>query len=256
MSALRNSGLPVPEVIAVSPHTAITKTTKPSPPWLLLESAEGRPLGSHGLGEQASQELARFLSAMHLCPTNGFGPLHQESMSILGMKDDMKKGLIARWNSGQFWPYDGSDLSLHPLTMADRTFLRNVEDLIIRGVTETGDEPNALLHSDLHREHIFTKGSQLTAVIDFGGAFVGPPSWEFAPIGLFLGWSTADTVMMSYAQVSSRDMSIVAAATATTALIFGLYRYDAESRAGRLRSEGPKIVNFLREAAKRARSAR
>jgi aminoglycoside phosphotransferase (APT) family kinase protein len=252
MSALRQSGLPVPEVIAVSPRCAATKTERPLRPWLLVGSADGMPLSRHRPAGSVSQSLGRFLSAMHRYPAGGLGPLRQTSTGITGMNGTVEDGLLARWRSGLFWPHDGSSLSAHALAVADGALLRNIEAVVTRCMAEaTESEPARLLHSDLHREHIFTQNGRLTAIIDFGGAFVCPISCEFAPIALFLGWDVANAVMKSYAEASDDDNSELARATAKTALIFGLYRYDAESRAGRLQREGPKIVSFLKESAKR-----
>lgn len=256
MGELRRSGLPVPAVIAVSPQTTLTEMGKSEQPWLLLESADGAPLGEREPENELTEGFARFLWTMHRLSTNGLGPLRQEASHITGISADVRQGLIVRWRSGQFWPYDKSDLSQHPLAAVDMALLECAENLINSGTEKAEHEPNLLLHSDLHGEHIFTKDNQLAAIIDFGGAFVGPRSWEFAPIALFLGWNAADMIMESYARISGSDMSLMAGAVAVTALIFGLYRYDVESRTGRLYSEGRKIVSFLRESVKRAESAR
>lgn len=59
--------------------------------------------------------------------------------------------------------------------------------------------PHAVpIHSDLHEEHLFLDGDELTGVIDFAEAFAGPPAWEFATLGYFLGRPAADAVRAAY----------------------------------------------------------
>lgn len=161
-------------------------------------------------------------------------------------------GLVARWRSGQFWPYDKTSLSVHPLATAEPELLRQIEVTVLQRMARPEFEPIALLHSDLHSDHIFAADDSLTAVIDFGGAFIGPLSWEFAPIGLFLGWDVMEVLMQYYAQLSGYAQSAMFSTVKTTALIFGLYRYAVESQGNRLHIEGPKIVDFLKESARRA----
>ncbi len=255
MRTLRDSRLAVPEVIAVSPYGVTEKRASLQRPWILLAGADGNSLNGQGQDRIATDDLAAFLFSMHLCTSSGYGPLCQGSSSVVGTEKNVTQGLIARWCSGQFWPYDGTDLPQHPLAAADEKLLREVESLIERDSSDPTDEPNVLLHSDLHAEHVFIDRGKLAAIIDFGGAFIGPRSWEFAPIALFLGWETADAVMQVYGRLSGESGSVIRRKVEATALIFGLYRYDAESRAGRLQSEGPKIIGFLQESAARARSA-
>lgn len=110
--------------------------------------------------------------------------------------------------------------------------------------------PIGLLHSDLHGAHVYTGGRRLTSVIDFGGAFIGPISWEFAPVALFLGWNTADRLLATYSTTVALKVDFWNELHCV-ALLFALYRYSAEDRAGRLATEGPPIVRFIRETAKR-----
>jgi aminoglycoside phosphotransferase (APT) family kinase protein len=58
--------------------------------------------------------------------------------------------------------------------------------------------PAVPIHSDLHEEHLFLDGDELTGVIDFAEAFAGPPAWEFATLGYFLGRETAGRVRAAY----------------------------------------------------------
>jgi aminoglycoside phosphotransferase (APT) family kinase protein len=59
--------------------------------------------------------------------------------------------------------------------------------------------PAVPIHSDLHEEHLFLDGDELTGVIDFAEAFAGPPAWEFATLGYFLGRPAAERVRAAYA---------------------------------------------------------
>ena len=60
--------------------------------------------------------------------------------------------------------------------------------------------------------------------IDFGEVLVGPAAWEFAAMGYFMDWATADAVLGAYLPTGVAPERMRADASAIS-LCFGVYRW-------------------------------
>lgn len=236
-----------PLVLAVSGDSV----TQSGGNWILLEASAGEPVvDGDSMPIALVDSLGNFLCTLHQLPYERYGPLIQAGEKLAGDSADVCSGLRSRWRYAQSWPFDLSALDAHPLRRRNSRLLNRIQSATL-GISRNTFSLTAVLHSDLHREHLLAKSGALINIIDFGGAFIGPVGWEFAAIALFLGWPTCDRVTEVYASSRVLEFSRIQFETAMAALLFGLYRYDAEHRRGQLNSQGEVIEDFLRAAVSR-----
>jgi len=221
-------GPPVPKPIAnnVTYRGHIAGVTRA---WSVATLADGQAISSRGLDTTLAQELARFLAVLHSIDVEGYGPLAQDSDRLRGIVATPMSGLLARWRSAALWPLDGSDLSEHPIAAFRPDLARAVEkhrEAIVAAATR---EQRAVLHSDIHADHVYAQDGHLSTVLDFGGAFVGPISWDFAPVALFLGWDQARSLVREYNALTRSSLAWHDLTRVT--LCFVLYRFAVEATA-------------------------
>ena len=195
------------------------------PSFSLTTGLEGSPLAVDAY-PRAVPALATFLRLLHGQTLDGFGTLSVDG-GLHGEQSTMAEGLIA-WAGRPIWPLGEARLDDHS-ALAHRDALRARLDAQAPAVRLALDRgPAVLLHSDLHEENILDANGAL-GVIDFGEAFIGPAAWEFAALGYFMDWPTADAALAAYAHDASERARLHADATAI-ALCFGVYRWAQDRR--------------------------
>ncbi len=178
----------------------------------------------------AHEPIASFLRRLHALDVEGAGPVLQVDGRLRGAVDDPTLGTIHAWSGAPLWPLDGSTLEIHP-ALGARPVLRarleahrdDVRAALLR-------RPFVLVHSDLHEENILQDGRSL-GFIDFGVAFVGAPTWDFAAIAYFLGWDLADRTLRSYLDPLA-DLEGWRHAITLTALSLGPRRWQQDRENG------------------------
>ncbi len=191
------------------------------PPFSLTVGLEGAPL-SVGDRTRAVPALAGFLRTLHGLAVPGYGPLHLRDGVLAGESADLETGLRA-WARRPLWPLGDARLDDHP-ALADRADLRGRLDAHAGRVRDALlGAPAMPLHSDLHEENILDLHGSL-GCIDFGEALVGPAAWEFAAMGYFMDWATADAVLGAYLPTGVAPERMRADASAI-GLCFGVYRW-------------------------------
>lgn len=179
MRALRAAGVATPEVLEVG--------TQPSGRAYCIETlAEGDGNGPAAAGWA---DLGGALAALHALPHTGFGVLEDRADAFVGQANTPEDGLRTRLQEA--WPSGKTALGDHPLIRTAPELEPPVADLradlqsAVRGQT-------ALCHTDLHREQFRWRGGRLAALLDFGDAAVGPPTWDVASVAYFQGWAVAE----------------------------------------------------------------
>jgi aminoglycoside phosphotransferase (APT) family kinase protein len=173
--ALRGSGVPVPEVIAldlsrgIAPYDFIITSRMPGGPvidaWAHLSRA-ARARVAFAAGE--------YLATIHTRTFGGFGALGSQ-----------RGGGGASAGFSRWYDYVADYLDryatlardLNAIGPDERTRMlaalvrhRSLLDLVTRG---------SLLHSDYHWENILQEHGHVTGVIDFEWALAGDPAWDF-----------------------------------------------------------------------------
>lgn len=165
-------------------------------------------------------QLGRALSDLHQIAVGGFGPLADDER-LHGTADANRAGVVARWHLARIWPFDDTDLSTHPVAAIDPDLVERIEPLRA-AILDAADGPIGLLHSDLHREHLFRDESgSLTGLLDFGDAFVGARAWDFALLHWYYGRDNARAVAAHYGGADGLDEH-----ARTLAIAVGLYKLD------------------------------
>lgn len=197
-------------------------------PFSLTTGLDGTPLAVTDRAK-AAPALASFLRLLHAEAIDGYGPLRVDDGILHGRQTSMRAGLMA-WAQRPLWPLGEAGLESHS-ALADRDSLRAqlaAHAPVVRMALDRS--PGVPLHSDLHEENILDASGAL-GIIDFGEAVIGPAAWEFAALGYFMDWATADATLAAYARDAAELTQLRTDATAI-GLCFGAYRWaqDLELR--------------------------
>ncbi len=240
---LRSGGWPVPIPLGTSYDFADTGPFDVA--WSVTSMVPGSSISNRAITDPVAESLGEFLAGLHGLPGANYGPLAQTPLELSGLSASPLRGLQLRWRSGQAWPMDGSALMDHPiaesLPVAASTLgaqESHILDLLCLGTP-------SIVHSDLHQDHIFVQDGVLSGVIDFGGALIASPAWDFAALAVFLDWQSADRVARGYARWSSATVS--ANEITATALVLALYRFSVEWTFDPESTEAKRLVRFLDE---------
>ncbi len=197
LEALYAQDQPVPQPISVGVNQALHALANAST-WSITGPAAGTPLGSDRLTREAALCLGRLLQALHALPCSGYGRLTETSSELHGQQRTPIEGMLARWNRAKLWPFDQSNLSRHAIARLAPDLLDDLLQAQPSLWTIASESHTVINHSDLHGQHIFVNGGQLSGVIDFGAVFIGGPGWDFAVLAFYHGWQTASMVLESY----------------------------------------------------------
>lgn len=131
--------------------------------------------------------VAGTLRTLHTLPISGFGPLCQETNDLVGTDETTVAGICGRWTHATIWPFDGTDLDTHVVAALAPELVEPIRALE-GGICAVAETNIGLTHSDLHREHFLVdETGNLTALLDFGDAFIGSITWDFALIDWYYG---------------------------------------------------------------------
>lgn len=198
------------------------------PPFSFTTWLDGAPLPVEDR-PRAVPALAAFLRLLHEQAIDGYGALVVDDGRLRGRQSSMAAGLMA-WARRPLWPLGQARLDIHS-ALADRDSLRARLDTHAPAVRLALDRgPGVPLHSDLHEENILDAAGAL-GIIDFGEALIGPAAWEFAALGYFLDWPTADATLSAYARDAAELARLRTDATAI-GLCFGVYRWAQDRELG------------------------
>ena len=173
--------------------------------WLVTTYAPGTLLANADPAdvpapEVLGHEVGTLLAKLHALPVSGFGMLDQQPEVLRerlhGTAPDRLSAMLSRWPV--IWPFDGSALISHPITRSAPQFLEPLGALrepLLR-FAEVGE--SVITHDNLNAANITVEGGHLASVIDFGDAFVGPPSLDFSRLAVRHGWVAARSAVESY----------------------------------------------------------
>jgi aminoglycoside phosphotransferase (APT) family kinase protein len=143
--------------------------------------------------ERACMELGAFLAQLQALPTQGFGLLQNDPDLLRGRADHLRDGLRTRLVF--LWPDD--DLAAHAGLDRLMPYIKALEQLQTTAALALAG-PMVLCHSDLHAQQLLIWRKQLSAVLDFGDAAIGPVAWDIASFAYFHGWQQTDLVLHGY----------------------------------------------------------
>ncbi|MEM7113699.1 MAG: aminoglycoside phosphotransferase family protein [Chloroflexota bacterium] len=242
---LREKGCPVPNPVMNSLECRDKLTNIPEP-WSVTEVVKGQAVKGNRLSKVTAREVGEVLASLHSLPVIQYGRLAEQPKGVVGLQGDHVSGIRARWCWANIWPFDNSHLAEHPLADFDINIAARLKDLkpaIIQAATQ---DPVALIHSDLHGEHIFEQDGKLTGIIDFGTSFIGTPAWDFAVMAYYHGWDTLEIVLTGYT-CSSRVQYYQFKQAQRLAAAVSLYKLAKGIEAQKSRKKLTQIGSFLEQ---------
>jgi aminoglycoside phosphotransferase (APT) family kinase protein len=224
MAMLLDAGLPVPRPIAYAEEVADFHGYRA---WSVTSRLKGRPLA---LWETPSvwvaESIGRFLTALHAVETRGYGLIAEAGPPAVGLVSRRYEAMMTRWISAPIWPFStrltGAAGEWMESTQAESHV--RLERLVPDILRAEYDALPRLLHGDLHGEHIYIDGADIS-VLDFGGAFIGAGAWDFSIFGTFCGWEAMEFACRASACSTSEEFSRTAYLLGVS---FGIYRLNVE----------------------------
>jgi aminoglycoside phosphotransferase (APT) family kinase protein len=169
--------------------------------WCLDEFAGSeRPTGQ--LPRQACQDLGQTLALLHSLPVDGYGLLENRRDRLVGRHRDVRDGILSRLE--QPWPFSGQPIERHPIATEAPDLLDAIEAMHsqLLGLLSL-DRGLSVNHADLHAGQLPLSNGRLAAVLDFGDAVAGPPSWDIGSFGYFFGWNRTVRMLEGYSEYRS-----------------------------------------------------
>ena len=129
--------------------------------------------------------------------------------------------IVARLHLARSWPFDGSDLTRHPVARWGDDLVATLEGR--RDEIEwAAEQAVTVAHTDLHVDHLLQDDrGRLAAVLDFGDAFAGSAGWDFASMRYSLGLEIAGRIAAVYP-----DGDRISALADVLAIPWALYKLD------------------------------
>lgn len=241
---LYEQGLPVPKPLYTSFDQHI-KLDDRVLAWAITQVVAGEAISKDKRPSKIACQLGEFLRILHELPCSNFGRLDEDSDALIGLQTSHVDGIRARWCWAQLFPFDNRSLAEHPISnLAPQLVdtLRGVEQKLWNITTETDVVLN---HSDLYGEHIFISHNMLSGVIDFGASFIATRGWDFAVLGYYHGWESAEIALHCYADDREQYRQILHEAYCL-ALVVGLYKLAKPSAIGHTGRQ-KRILQFVSE---------
>lgn len=166
-------GIPVPKIIAYK-----EKPTSIGQPTIIMTSAIGETISEAKPSQEQNniiyEHLGGILKKINETKLEGFGPLT--------VKNDALVGKLDNWNEYCELENERHNRALN--FCVDKNFVTNEEADKIRNIykeIEILDFGKAsLLHKDIHQNHFFVQGSEVTGIIDLGSIMAGDPRYDIA----------------------------------------------------------------------------
>ena len=113
--------------------------------------------------------------------------------------------------------------------------------MLERRIREAAQGSAALVHSDLHREHLLRgDGGTLAGLLDFGDAFVGCAAWDFALLHWY--YSAPDVGLVAGAYPGGAQLSD---SGRLLAVAVGLYKFAKDPTQGDLAARIRRRIKAL-----------
>jgi aminoglycoside phosphotransferase (APT) family kinase protein len=166
-------GIPVPKIIAYK-----EKPVSIGQPTMIMTSAVGQTIDEAKPSQEQSdtiyENVGKILSKINETKLEGFGPLT--------VKNDVLVGKFANWNEYCESQNEHDNKALN--FCVDKNFVTNEEANKIRNLYKEIELLNfgkaSLLHKDIHQNHFFVQGSEVTGIIDLGSIMAGDPRYDIA----------------------------------------------------------------------------
>lgn len=111
-----------------------------------------------------------------------------ETTPELAVEGDVRR----RFHLARIWPFDGTDLADHPVALRWPELQAPIASREA-DILAAGSAPPTVVHTDLHWDHLLVDDGRLSAILDFGDAFAGPPGWDHACLRYYHGPQVART---------------------------------------------------------------
>ncbi|MEI8270691.1 MAG: aminoglycoside phosphotransferase family protein, partial [bacterium] len=171
-------GVPVPKIISYK-----EKPISIGQPTVIMTSAVGETINEAKPSQEQNdiiyEHLGEILKKINETKLEGFGKLT--------VSDNALVGKFTSWNE-----YCESQNEHHNKALnfcVDKNFVTNKEANKIKNIYKEIEQLDfgkaSLLHTDIHQNHFFVQGSDVTGIIDLGSIMAGDPRYDIAMSLLF-----------------------------------------------------------------------
>lgn len=166
--------------------------------WVLEPFLIGRHPARRALASETCFDLGRTLAALHTLPAEGFGRLRRfENGQFHGGRSGPRDGANDRFDMPL--PSVGSEFDEHRLVASLPEYREAIAARLAAVAARLSEARRVVCHTDLHeRQLIVRDDDSLAALIDFGGAAVLDPYWDFGSLRYFHGPSCIQPVLDGY----------------------------------------------------------
>lgn len=243
---LDDKNLPVPHPIAISfeYHELLDENFGA---WALTQAINGAAILQNQLPSQTANQTGKFLAQLHQIPCADYGRLIEDNRCFVGQQSTPTDGIRSRWCWAQLFPFDEIPLAQHPISniaphLIDR--ISKIEPILWK----IGSNPNtAVIHSDLHGQHIFvSEDEDLAGIIDLGAAFIGVVGWEFAVLAFYHGWKSVQNILEGYSGDNLQINDVLYQAK-HLAVVLSLYKLDKAVKSQVGQQKIKRILQFLED---------
>jgi aminoglycoside phosphotransferase (APT) family kinase protein len=164
--------------------------------WIVDRHVVGETGLRGGLSTRVCRDLGDILISLHRLPCHGYGRLENTDEQISGSQESIRAGIESRFQDP--WPFDHSSLAKHPIATAAPDVVDSLQRRRKTILEQLDQTECVLLHSDLHERQILFSDKGVEALVDFGEAMIGWPTWDIASFAYFHGWRQASSLLESY----------------------------------------------------------
>ncbi|HWE61016.1 MAG TPA: phosphotransferase [Chloroflexota bacterium] len=185
--------------------------------WCVDRFVAGVTAPRRAIPVQACRALGALLARLHALRVTGYGLLENRGDALVGRANDPVAGLLTRLQNP--WPLGSSRLEDHPIAAAAPDLVEQLVPLADQLRAAGTGRDHCLNHTDLHEGQLLLAGERLAALLDFGDAAIGPPTWDIASFAYFHGWPLARVVLAGYTSDEAKRRWLLADARAFAILI-------------------------------------
>jgi aminoglycoside phosphotransferase (APT) family kinase protein len=180
---------------------------QPRTGWIIDEFIAGSHPKRGEIEPTVCADLGETLACLHAIEVSGLGrPSLTGSIVLTGGDLDPLAALMTRFENPL--PQTDQNLFEHPACLAAPRIVDELRAKLSEIVARLGEGAGVVCHSDLHERQFICAEGKMRALIDFWGATIASPLWDFASLFYFHGIVVLQNVVEAYTSdgVKRRDL--------------------------------------------------
>lgn len=192
-------GIPVPKIIAYQENPKSIGF-----PTMIMSSAEGKIIKESNVSLEQNdiiyENLGKLLNKIHETKIKNFGPMKVSNQELIGKFLTWKE----RCDSSQNKNNRVLDFSIENkfITSEEANKIKEIH----KEISLLNFREASLLHMDLHHEHFFVTGTEITGIIDLGALEAGDPRYDIAMSLMFQNSREQEHFKKSYGELANDNI--------------------------------------------------